>query len=96
MEALLCAALLLATLVAVALETPTPVIAVSAASNRPNFSNHPKTSSNRATLGDIDAGSIESRWDSGSFWDEEAPAYDLTQSPHSRGFLYLRCDGGSR
>ena len=76
MEALLCAALLLATLVAVALDTLTPVIAVSY---------HPKTPSNRASSGDIHTpytGSIESRWDSGSFWDEEAPAYDLTQSPH--------------
>ena len=84
MEALLCAALLLATLVTVALKTLTPVITnVSAASNQPNFSNYAKTPSNHATSFNTDTpytGSIESRWDAGSFWDEEAPAYDLTQS----------------
>ena len=76
--------LLLATLVTVALKTLTPVIAnVSAPSNQPNFSNRTKTLSNRATSFGSDTpytGSIESRWDAGSFWDEEAPAYDLTQS----------------
>jgi hypothetical protein len=84
MEALLCCALLLAMLVAVALRTLTPVIAsVSAPPNQANFSNHPKTPSNRAATVDFDTtGSIESRWDSGSFWDEEAPDYDLTQSAH--------------
>jgi len=83
MEALLCAVFLLATLVTIAIKTLTPVTASgSAPSTQPNFSSKAKTRAHGTTSFEIetpDAGSIGTPWDSGSLWDDEAPAYDLTQ-----------------
>ena len=47
---------------------------------QPNFSSQAKTTFNRATPFEIDilyTGSMESPWDTGSLWDEEAPVYNL-------------------
>ena len=48
--------------------------------SQPNFSNQAKTTSDQAASFEIDipsTGSIETPWDTGSLWDDEAPTYDL-------------------
>jgi hypothetical protein len=47
---------------------------------QPTFSSQAKTTFNRASAFEIDipyTGSIDTPWDTGSLWDEQAPAYDL-------------------
>jgi hypothetical protein len=80
--ALLGALVLLTTLLTVAIKSLAPVTAGDASMrpSQPNFSSQAKTTFNRATSFEIDipfTGSIETPWDTGSLWDEEAPAYDF-------------------
>jgi hypothetical protein len=84
-QLLLCAACLLTTLIFFlsAILSPMKGASGSAASERSNFSNQAKTPLHLANSLEFDIpapGSIESPWDAGSIWDEEASAYDLTQS----------------
>jgi hypothetical protein len=84
MQLLLCAAFLLTTVImVVAAILPPPEASGSSASEQSNFSSQSKTPSHFANSLEFDipaTGSIETPWDTGSDWDEEAPAYDLTQS----------------
>ena len=84
MQLLLCAVCLLATVIIVVSAILPPVGASgSAAFEQPNFSSQAKTPLHLANSLELDIpapGSIESPWDAGSIWDEEASAYDLTQS----------------
>ena len=77
-EALLCAVLLLATLATVAIRTLAPVTAGDgvALADQLNISSKPKAPPGRARFTSFE---IETPWDKGSFWDDEAPAYDLSQ-----------------
>jgi hypothetical protein len=80
MGALLGAVVLITILVAVRSLAPVTAGDASMRSSQPNFSSQAKTTSKRAISSEIDipyTGSIESPWDTGSFWDEEAPAYEL-------------------
>jgi len=79
MEALLCAAFLLATFVTVAIRTLAPVTASVGLvlPDQLNTSSKAKAPSGRATR--FTSFEIETPWDKGSFWDDEAPAYDLSQ-----------------
>ena len=78
-EALLCAVLLLATLVTVAIRALAPVTAGDALvlPDQLNISSKAKAPPGRATRST--SFEIETPWDKGSFWDDEAPAYDLSQ-----------------
>jgi hypothetical protein len=73
MEGLLFAVLLLVTLLAVATNKLTPVIASKSITNRPTITK---------TYPDLTISSFEfeSRWDKGALWDDQAPAYDLSYS----------------
>jgi hypothetical protein len=76
---LICAVfILLATVAMFALKTPTPVVASrgSMPSDEPNRSSQSKETSRPAESFEIDTS-----WDKGSLWDDEAPAYDLSQPP---------------
>jgi hypothetical protein len=82
MGALLGALVLLTTLLTVAVRLFAPVTAGDAPMRprQPNFSSQAKTTFNSVISFEIDVpytGSIENPWDTGSLWDEEAPAYDL-------------------
>jgi hypothetical protein len=83
-QLILCVACLLTTVVIVVSAILPPVGASrSAAFGRPHFSNQAKTPLHLANSLELDIpapGSIESPWDAGSIWDEEASAYDPTQS----------------
>ena len=74
MEGLLFAVLLLVTLLAVATNKLTPVIASNdSITDRPTIAKaYPGL-----TLSSFE---FESRWDKGALWDEQAPAYDLSYS----------------
>jgi hypothetical protein len=73
MEGRLFAVLLLVTLLAVATNKLTPVIASKSSTDRPTFAK---------TYPDLTISSFEfeSRWDKGALWDDQAPAYDLSYS----------------
>jgi len=71
-EGLLFGVLLLVTLFAVAVKTLSPVTASNDSSDRPNIA--------RAYPGLTTSFEFESRWDKGALWDDQAPAYDLSQS----------------
>jgi len=73
---LLCAVFLLATFVTLAIRTLAPVTASDglALSGRPNTSSKAKAPHGRPAR----SFEIETPWDEGSFWDYEAPAYDLS------------------
>jgi hypothetical protein len=75
-EALLCAVLLLATLGMVAIRTLAPVTARDDSVPQ-TLSSKAKAPPDRATR--FTSFEIETPWDKGSFWDDEAPAYDLSQ-----------------
>ena len=77
LKALLCALLLLATLATIAIKTLTPVTANngSVVSVRPNIASKAKRYPGLDTSFEF-----ESHWDKGAFWDDEAPAYDLSQT----------------
>jgi len=76
MEALLCALLLLATLATIAIKTLTPVTA----NNGSVVSDHPNMASKAKRYPALDTSfELESHWDKGAFWDDGAPAYDLSQ-----------------
>jgi hypothetical protein len=85
MEALLCAIFLLAALLTVAIKTLAPVIAadrVVAADSvviavELNNSSKAKTPPARAARR-FTTFEFEAPWDKGSFWDDEAPAHDLS------------------
>jgi hypothetical protein len=75
-EALLCVVLLLATLGMVAIRTLAPVTARDDSVPQ-TLSSKAKAPPERATR--FTSFEIETPWDKGSFWDDEAPAYDLSQ-----------------
>jgi hypothetical protein len=82
MGALVIALVLLTILLAVAVSSFAPVTAddTSIRPRQPTFSSQAKTTFNRAPAFEIDipyTGSIDTPWDTGSLWDEQAPAYDL-------------------
>ena len=73
MEGRLFAVLLLVTLLAVATNKLTPVIASKSITDRPTFAKtYPSLT--------ISSFEFESRWDKGALWDDQAPAYDLSYS----------------
>ena len=74
MEGLLFAVLLLVTLLAVATNKQTPVIA----SN--DLITHRPTIAKTYPGLTISSFEFESRWDKGALWDDQAPAYDLSYS----------------
>jgi hypothetical protein len=84
MEALLCAIFVLAALFTIAIKTLAPVIAadrVMAADSvviavQLNNSSKAKTSPSAARR--LTTFEFEAPWDKGSFWDDEAPGYDLS------------------
>lgn len=73
MEGLLFAAPLLVTLLAVAIKTLTPVTA-----SNDSIADRPTVV--RAYPGLTTSWEFESPWDKGALWDDQAPAYDLSQS----------------
>ena len=83
--ALLGALALLTTLVAVAVRSLATVAPddIPMRSRQPNLSSQTKATFNPAAASfEINVpyrGSIETPWDTGSLWDEEAPAYDLAR-----------------
>jgi hypothetical protein len=85
MEALLCAVFLLAVLLTVAIKTLAPVIAADRMvavdsviiAVELNTSSKAKTPPRRAARRFITF-EFEAPWDKGSFWDDEASAYDLS------------------
>ena len=74
MEGLLFAVLLLVTLLAVATNKLTPVIA-----SNDSITYRPTIAKAYPGL-TISSFEFESRWDKGALWDEQAPAYDLSYS----------------
>jgi hypothetical protein len=74
MEGLLFAILLLVTLLAVATNKLTPVIA-----SNPSITDRPTNAKAYPGL-TISSFEFESRWDKGALWDDQAPAYDLSYS----------------
>jgi hypothetical protein len=84
-EAFICAVfILIATVALFALKTPTPVVANrgSMPSDEPNRSSQSKETSRPA-----ESFEIETSWNKGSLWDDEAPAYDLSQPPATSEML---------
>ena len=85
MVVLLGAVVLLVLLLTVAARSLAPVTAGETLTlhSQPNFSNQAKTTSNQAASFEIDIPIyrfIETPWDEGGLWDEEARAYDLRPS----------------
>jgi hypothetical protein len=74
MEGLLVAALLLVTLLAVATNKLTPVIA-----GNPAITDRPIIAKAYPGL-TVSSFEFESDWDKGALWDYQAPAYDLSYS----------------
>ena len=74
MEGLLFAVLLLVTLLAVATNKLTPVIA-----SNDSITDRPTIAKAYPGL-TISSFEFESRWDKGALWDDQAPAYDLSYS----------------
>ena len=78
--ALIGALILLATLVTVAVRSlPTVAAGDASMSSQLNFSNQAKATSN-VTSFEVDTpymGTLETRWDAGALWDDEAPVFDL-------------------
>ena len=74
MKGLLFAVLLLVTLLAVATNKLTPVIA-----SNDSITDRPTIAKAYPGL-TISSFEFESRWDKGALWDEQAPAYDLSYS----------------
>jgi hypothetical protein len=82
MQLLLCTACLLTTVIILVSAILAPV-GVSGSAASEHFSSQAKTPLHLTNSLEFDipaTGSIETPWDAGSIWDEEAPAYDLTQS----------------
>ena len=84
MQWLLCVIFLVTTVIMVVSAILPPVEAGgSTDSEQSNFSSKAKMPSNLTPSLDFDfpaPGSIETPWDAGSIWDEEAPDYDITQT----------------
>ena len=74
METLFFAVLLLVTLLAVATNKQTPVIA-----SNESITDRPTIAKTYPGL-TISSFEFESRWDKGALWDDQAPAYDLSYS----------------
>ena len=74
MEGLLFAVLLLVTLLAVATNKQTPVIA-----SNESITDRPTIAKTYPGL-TVSSFEFESRWDKGALWDNQAPAYDLSYS----------------
>jgi hypothetical protein len=72
MEGLLFAILLLVTLLAVATNKRTPVIA-----SNESITDRPTIAKTYPGL-TVSSFEFESRWDKGALWDDQAPAYDLS------------------
>jgi hypothetical protein len=88
MQALLCAIVLLAALLTVAIKTLAPVVAADSViagdsvviAVEPNNSTQAEARPNRPAPR-FNTFEFESSWDKGSFWDAEAPAFDLSPAP---------------